>query len=469
MLLTPSGRKSPVAKKLELNFSMAWRPEFFVEGPGGPELVVDMNNRVGIYIITGGGFEYEYIKAYVGQTVNLRRRRSAYLTAYNNWVKAGRPDDKKVLVHPKLFRAFDAHGIENFRMLVAVVGIPPKWLSWAECSFIKELDSYLNGLNCTLGGQHTPFESLETFEKLLNNEEWRANTARAQRKKGAEWKKKIGRAGADRLRERTGAKAKRETPVRDKKTGLCYRRVTSAARLARTSTATIHNHLSGRTTLHHRWEAMTEEEVAAQEVWADDEEFMKLARARVPVVHLKTMGAYPSMAAGAEAAGTTATNVLSHCDGKRTRKPPEWMYRDVKDARWSAARGNKPTGWPDVGHESLDIPHLKESWYILDTWNGRYYATAREAAEDADVHPITVGRALNDKKTGRWQKVRRAPADIGASEPPKRRGRPKYDGPLKTREGRRFASVESAAALLDIPEKLVRVRLYKKQYRWMEK
>lgn len=450
--------------QLQIVMDMAWRPEFFVEGPDGPELVVDMSNKVAIYIITGGGFEYEYLKTYGGQAINLKRRRNAYITDYNNWIKAGRPASGPAMKHPKLFRAFDKHGIENFKMIVCIVGIPKEWLNWAEEYLIRILDAYQNGPNCNAGGGPCGMIAIESYEKLLNNEEWRKNVAEAQREKSAEWKRNVARAGLESLEAaRAAGRTNGWTRVRNLKTGHRYRSVAGAARMTGTTTATIFNHISGRTAHHVQWEAMTEEEIEACTDWADVEDFIQQRRSLVPVVQLSTGQSFPTVSAAAEATGVAPRTINKHANGAKIRGERDWAYREEEDALWARANGHSPVGWEHLKVERPETTWSTRAQNILDTRTGEIYASRKAAADATGVCPRTVGRDVGrpEETNPRFRAV-----DAGLKI---ERPRASRDGWIRDRDGTEYENMEAAAKALGLKKSSIKVYLWKGRLQWMDK
>ncbi len=88
-------------------------------------------------------------KVYIGQTIQtIKRRFQKHLTDYE-----AKKDDKNT---NKLIRAIKKYGKEKFFVELIEENIPTKEeLDKREIYWIKYYDSYKNGYNSTLGGQHT--------------------------------------------------------------------------------------------------------------------------------------------------------------------------------------------------------------------------------------------------------------------------------------------------------------------------
>lgn len=86
-------------------------------------------------------------KSYVGQAVDFEKRCKSRKRAYKQYLNKKRFDD-----NPKLFKAFDKYGIDNFRYFILEENLEISELNKREMYWIKFYDCVKNGYNVTCGG-----------------------------------------------------------------------------------------------------------------------------------------------------------------------------------------------------------------------------------------------------------------------------------------------------------------------------
>lgn len=84
-----------------------------------------------------------------------------------NWNK--RYSDYKRLYckrQPKLYNSFLSHAFNAHTFEILEQNVLPELLAMKECEWIQGLNSYHNGLNCTIGGEANPMDNPETRKKV---------------------------------------------------------------------------------------------------------------------------------------------------------------------------------------------------------------------------------------------------------------------------------------------------------------
>lgn len=102
-----------------------------------------------IYILTSPSG-----KKYVGQTTSLKKR-------FNSYKNGGK------VAQIKLYRAIEKYGWDNFnKEILDFYNLSQEELDNLEIKYIKELDSFNNGYNCTIGGLGKRMHYTEEERKL---------------------------------------------------------------------------------------------------------------------------------------------------------------------------------------------------------------------------------------------------------------------------------------------------------------
>lgn len=128
------------------------------------EDIYNLPNYAGIYCIknTING------KCYIGQAIKLKNR---FKDHFRNW-------DNPIYENIVLYKAFKKYGLDNFEVSIlkefrsALTAETKENLDYWEKYYIKELDSYNNGYNSTLGGDAGVLglkHSEETIKKISEN------------------------------------------------------------------------------------------------------------------------------------------------------------------------------------------------------------------------------------------------------------------------------------------------------------